>query len=83
MLCLSLRVQYNALFITYPDWGFFKAMNCSATSTATLVCASSVLAPRWGVTTTFGCAMRFKVVGFFGGSSGNTSNPAPPHWPLC
>lgn len=59
-----------------------SAINCSATSTATLTCASSVLAPKWGVATTFGCWINFKVTAAFGGSSSNTSNAAPPHIPL-
>lgn len=46
----------------------------------TLICASSVEAPKWGVAITFGCDIRVLSSELFGGSSVKTSNPAPPHF---
>ena len=52
--------------------------NCCAISSATLVWASTVLAPKCGVHVTRGC---FTIALDVGGSSQNTSKPAPAHFP--
>src|SRR5262249_38706263 len=53
---------------------------CSATSTATLICDSSVEAPRCGVTRT--CRSDNRGLFGSGGSLANTSSAAPATWPL-
>jgi hypothetical protein len=52
----------------------------TAMSLATFTCASSVLAPKWGVHETLGWAKSFLVLSP-GGSFSYTSKAAPPTWP--
>ena len=51
---------------------------CSATSTATLTCASAVEAPKWGVKMMFSCSLSLDSLR---GSSSNTSKAAPAIFP--
>jgi len=59
------NIIFESALLTAPVSAVWrvKAINCWAISTATRVCASTVLAPRWGVLVTCGCCSRAVFVG--------------------